>query len=165
MDDNGHEAATLLGGTPVSMSLLAAAAVASYVLTRRPRWPIFFVAVMLGVNQLVLIVKPIVDRPRPPLAIEPMYETASKAFPSGHATAAAACFGAIALLLVTSLPTPWSVLMGTLCGVVILIVGVTRVYLGVHWPSDVIAGWAMGFAWVAIVRAATHPVAAAESPG
>ena len=154
------KAATLLGGTPITMSLLAAGAIASYLVTKRARWPIFFVGVMLGANQVVLIVKPIVGRARPTL--EPIYETMSKAFPSGHATAAAACFGALGLLLVALLPKPWSIVAGIAAGLVILIVGVTRVYLGVHWPTDVIGGWALGLAWVAAVRAATHPVAAAE---
>ena len=156
------KAVTLLGGTPVSMSLLVVGAIASYVVTRRPRWPVFFVAVMLGANQLVLIVKPIVDRARPNVA--PIYDTASKAFPSGHATAAAACFGALGLLCVARFRRPWSIVAGCVCGVLVLLVGVTRVYLGVHWPSDVIGGWGLGLAWVTVVRAATHPVAAAEEP-
>jgi membrane-associated phospholipid phosphatase len=86
------------------------------------------------------VFKVLIGRPRP--------ENVSLGFPSGHATAAAAFFGAV-MILAGSLPPracPWVRALATL---MILLVGAARVILRAHWPSDVLAGIALGLALAA----------------
>lgn len=137
-------AITFVGGTPMIMLLLLGGALLSYVLERTTRWSIFFVSVLALAPQSSALLKELVGRPRPTLS--PLYEIASDAFPSGHATNSAAALGAVAMFVALRSKTPW--IVWGLAGVVVLAVGVTRVYLGVHWPTDVIAGWLLGAAWV-----------------
>ncbi|MDQ4145713.1 MAG: phosphatase PAP2 family protein [Actinomycetota bacterium] len=147
--------ATHLGDGLVVTILAVLGGIGSYLVTRKPRWPVFFAACVLVATQLSSITKALVGRARPTLS--PVYELASDAFPSGHATAAAACYGALALLAGRALPRRWSLPVVSLSLFVILLVGMTRVYLGVHWPTDVLGGWALGGAWVAIVARVLRP--------
>ena len=149
------KAATRLGGTVVMMVLLVGAAVTSYLLTRNPRWPIFFVAVLAGAPQFSTLLKGLLDRPRPVLS--PLYEITSAAFPSGHATAGAACFCAIGFFIAKRNERPRSTVVWICAIAVAFLVGVTRIYLGVHWPSDVLAGWLLGGLWVTAVAWAIRP--------
>ncbi len=149
------KAATTLGGGAATVALLVLGALVSWIATRQPRWPIFFAGVIFGAHQVYTLIKRFVGRDRPTLS--PLDDLASKAFPSGHAAAAAACFGALGYFAVRRLPRPWSLVAVAACALVVLLVGVTRVYLGVHWPSDVLGGWALGVAWVAIVAFVVRP--------
>lgn len=146
---------TFLGGTVATTLLLSGAALVSYAGTKNHRWPGFFVGVLVGAWQLARVIKPLVGRARPDF--QPVYEVASDAFPSGHAAASAACFGALAYWAVLNLRRPWSVVAWAGAALIVALVGVTRVYLGVHWPTDVIAGWVLGAAWVLAVRRVTRP--------
>jgi undecaprenyl-diphosphatase len=105
----------------------------------RARWWLWM-AMMLVAAALPDVVKVVVARARP--------EDTSLGFPSGHATAAAAFFGAV-LYLAGSLPPPArrTVRAGAL--VAVALVGVARVVLRAHWPSDVVGGAALGLALAA----------------
>jgi undecaprenyl-diphosphatase len=88
-----------------------------------------------------------VDRPRPELVSHLMQET-SLSFPSGHAMISALAYltlGALVSRVVRGRTAKIYVLC--LAVFIALLVGVSRIYLGVHWPSDVLAGWCAGFAW------------------
>jgi membrane-associated phospholipid phosphatase len=95
--------------------------------------------------------KQVVRRPRP--------ESAAFAFPSGHATAAAAFFGA-AIYLAGSLPGRARAVVRAVAILGIVLVGLARIVLRAHWPSDVLAGIALGLALASLAAV----IAAADSP-
>jgi membrane-associated phospholipid phosphatase len=85
----------------------------------------------------------------PPLEIEPGYS-----FPSGHSALSMVAYGIFALLVVhSSLARPVKCVVITLLGALVLLVGLSRVYLGVHYPSDVLGGWLSGAAIVLLFEA------------
>ena len=102
----------------------------------RATWWVW-IALMLAAPLAEGAMKMIVGRPRP--------EALSYGFPSGHATAAAAYFGAL-LYLSEPLPRLPRVALRTLAVVLIVLVGVARLMLRAHWPSDVVGGFALGLA-------------------
>lgn len=102
----------------------------------RVRWWVW-TALMVTAPMAEWVLKQVIGRPRP--------EGASFGFPSGHATAAAAFFGAV-VYLAGSLPAPWRGVVRALAFAVIALVGVARVVLRAHWPSDVLGGMALGLA-------------------
>lgn len=101
-------------------------------------------AVVLAGRVTVELLKLIVDRPRPDLAPYPV-AVSSSSFPSGHAANSMTTL--LALVLVLAPPT-WRRPAVAAVVVASVIIGLTRPMLGVHWPSDVIAGWAFGIVWV-----------------
>jgi membrane-associated phospholipid phosphatase len=122
------------------------AAVVVVFLAATHKWALagFLVAATAGTAFLVQVVKELVGRHRPPL-VERLVDAGGAAFPSGHAAQAIACFGALAFVA-WRLRTRRPVLGGGLTVVAVIVFGVgwSRVYLGVHWPSDVLGGWLLG---------------------
>lgn len=152
--------ATYLGGGVVLAFLMTVAAILSFLLTRSVRWPLFFASAVLGIQGMVRVVKSLVGRVRPDFA--PLGEIDTPAFPSGHAAASAACYGAIVYFLLSHFSRRWALLGSLACALVVILVGITRVYMSVHWPSDVVGGWALGGAWAALVVVATSHFAEKE---
>jgi len=110
-----------------------------------------FAASVAGAEVLVEVVKLAVRRPRP-ASLEPLAQAVGFSFPSGHSAVSAAFFGSVAAILAISAGSrrrsaAW--LAGGMA--VAAAVGVSRVALGVHWATDVLAGWALGFGWLALV--------------
>jgi len=113
--------------------------------------------------------------PRPP-ATEAVGVFSGYAFPSGHATDAAAVYGMLAVLLAAALPRRSAkAAVWTVAVVVVGLVGLSRIYLGGHWLTDVLAGFAVGAAWFSSLLVVTQnraapsltpaePTAAAPSP-
>jgi undecaprenyl-diphosphatase len=123
-------------------------AVAGFLALQRKSHAALFVLVAVGGGMLLShLLKMGFDRPRPDLVPHgAMVYTAS--FPSGHATMAAVTYLTLGALLARVQPRRWLKLY--LMGLAVLLtvaVGVSRVYLGVHWPTDVLAGWSLGAAW------------------
>ena len=112
----------------------------------RAAW--FFFASVGGSMLLTQVIKPLVARPRPLLwaSIRPEH---TLSFPSGHAMDTAAIATALVFLCWGSRWRGWVLLLAPLFS---LAVGWSRLYLGVHNPSDVLAGWAAAVAWVAAVQ-------------
>jgi len=119
-------------------------------LIRRPSvWLVPFVAaVCLGQSLLSSSIKDLVDRVRP--AIDPVASTLGPAFPSGHATSAAACYAALALIAGRGRSRATQAALAGGAVFIAVAVGASRVLLGVHWLSDVIGGLALGWAWFAL---------------
>jgi membrane protein DedA with SNARE-associated domain/membrane-associated phospholipid phosphatase len=144
---------TDLGSTTVLpvLGLLAAGAVARLT---RSWWPVAFMATTAaGSLLLTATAKSLVGRPRPP-ATTALVSANGFAFPSGHALNTAAIVGACAVLLWTYRRVRvWST--GT-AAAVILLVGFSRLYLGVHWLTDVLAAYALGFGWLAAIATGFH---------
>jgi undecaprenyl-diphosphatase len=137
---------TALGGTAVLVLLTALAVV--YLLIAG-KWQIaLFVLAAVGGGQIVsTLLKLGVDRPRPDLVPHLMLETSSS-FPSGHAMMSAVTYLTLGALLARISPQRRLKIFFLAVAVLLtLLVGLSRIYLGVHWPSDVLAGWCAGFVW------------------
>src|SRR5690349_14138936 len=143
---------TWLGSTAVIIP--AGVAIGLYFLIRRRDWrPLaLLAAAVAGAIGLYDIVKPLVGRPRPPAAIWIGHYTGA-AFPSGHATQSAAFYAMLAIVLGTGLSFRRRALLWSAAALAVLIVGASRIYLAAHWLTDVLAGYALGATWVAIVVA------------
>jgi undecaprenyl-diphosphatase len=137
---------TALGGLPL-LALLTAAAVGYLLLERKRRSAALVCVSVLGGLVLSLVLKNVFQRPRPDLVPHEM-EAYSSSFPSGHSMMSAATFLTLASLL-ASVQHRRKVKVYLIASAIflMLLVGASRVYLGVHWPSDVVAGWAIGIAW------------------
>ena len=137
-----------LGGW-IGLTVLCVAAIAVLVHERSWLDLAFFVAAFLGSQLVASLLKNGFDRARPDAgSAVPLPDSSS--FPSGHATAGAASLGAVAVLLAERLPSRrarvWLWVVTVALGV---IVGLSRIALGVHYLTDVLAGWCLGVAWLA----------------
>ena len=128
------------GGTPrwVLVGLIAAAV--RYWGGRRPALAI--VAAVLFANITSSLLKAAFDRPRPDL-IAHLEHVSSASYPSGHATSAAALYLTLALLA----PVQWRRATWALAVLMIGLTGLSRIMLGVHWPSDIVGGMLLGAAF------------------
>lgn len=110
---------------------------------RRPD-AVFLVVAVIGAEVLNYAAKHFFGRVRPSLWISRVHEL-TFSFPSGHAMASMATVAALCMLSLTTGRRRLAIVVGSLF---VALVGVSRVYFGVHYPSDVLAGWAASFAWV-----------------
>jgi undecaprenyl-diphosphatase len=103
---------------------------------------------------LAPILKAIFERPRPPVALHEVVERTS-GYPSGHSTQSAAGWLALGLVLTYAATLRTGPSRGrwplVVCGLIVLVVGVSRVVLSVHSPTDVLAGWLLGLACAVVV--------------
>ena len=109
------------------------------------------IALSLGGALLISdLVKLLVSRPRPP--VEHLQAVTGSSFPSGHATQASAFWFSLVLVAPAAGTSPRTTLVAAgLALLIVLAVAASRVYLGVHYPSDVIAGMLLGTGWAAYV--------------
>ena len=147
---------TALGGKAVipTVVLLAAGLLA---LTRRPGLAAGLIASTAGAAVFAFLLKDWADRPRPPAAWRLQDVHTTSAFPSVHAALATVVYVTLGTLAAEA--TPRRAVRAYLVSAGVLVaagVGLTRVYLGVHWLTDVAAGWAVGAAWAYGLRAATR---------
>ena len=142
---------TALGGIAVVVG--AGLVFAGYLALRRRFADVAILAASLAGAQVIsAIAKFLISRPRPDL-VSHEAEIYSASFPSGHTLMATVAYVTFAMLIAADfsdrrvrdylLVVAW---------VVALAVGASRIYLGVHWPSDVLAGWAVGALWMIALR-------------
>jgi len=137
---------TSLGSTSI-LTLVTVSVVAYFLVRRQPRTALFMLAAVAGGQVLGTLLKLGVERPRPELVPHLMNET-SYSFPSGHAMMSAVTFLTLGSLAARALKDRAArIYVLCLAVAVTLLVGASRIYLGVHWPSDVLGGWFAGFAW------------------
>jgi undecaprenyl-diphosphatase len=137
---------TALGSLSV-LTFLTLAVVLYFALDGRPRTSLYVVVAVAGGAALTFALKFLFDRPRPSL-IAPEALPGDPSFPSGHAAVSAVVYLTLGLLLAQAVPKRrLKAYVVALAVALTLAVGASRVYLGVHWPTDVLAGWALGGAW------------------
>ena len=139
---------SLFGGSTVIIAVAVITAVVEYARTRRAAIFGFMTVVVAGESIVTWATKTIVARPRPNIHRLTGFSGAS--FPSGHAAAAAATFAAVAFLLGRRRSPRTKALLAAAAAAIAVGVATTRVLLGVHWLTDVLAGLAVGWAWFAI---------------
>ena len=140
---------TALGSTVVLGTLLLV--VTGYLFAAGKRHTGWFVlATVLGGTALNSLLKLAFARPRPDL-VTPLTQVLTLSFPSGHAALSAICYLTLgALLAQTQTSRAIRIHFIATAMVLTLLVGVSRIYLGVHYPTDVLAGWCIGIAWALI---------------
>ena len=147
-----------------SFALLAPLSVAFLLLRRwkRPADDIALLVIAAGSAVLPIVVKLIVARPRP--TFEQLNALKSLSFPSEHTTQAAAIYLTIAILLSRGLDRGWRALAIVLAIVIAVGVAWSRVYLGVHYPTDVAAGLLLGWSWALLVFHWARPKLVEDQP-
>lgn len=105
------------------------------------------VTVLLLASVSNIALKQVINRARP--SLEHLVEVYTLSYPSGHAMSAMGFYGFLVFLVLRyQMKTAWKVILTTLLVFIILAIGVSRIYLGVHYPSDVLAGYIGGLIWV-----------------
>ena len=149
---------TVLGSGSVLIVMVITASL--FLWLTKHHWSVYVLAFgLVGGEVLNSVLKAWFDRPRPTSVLW-LTQVTSFSFPSGHAMESMIAYGSIAYLIGRLEPT--LLLRRVTWGVAIIIVGLigfSRMYLGVHYPSDVIAGYLIGIAWVGLVAATIEAVA------
>ncbi len=146
------KAVTSLGSSPVLAAVVTLAAI--YLLIRR-RWrlTLYLVVTCAGAFVLDPVIKALVGRLRPVVA-HPVAHGIGNSFPSGHSLDSIVCYGALLLVFLPAAKGRWRVYFISVVSVLVALIGISRILLGVHFISDVIAGWAIGVAWLGVTAVA-----------
>ncbi|CAN5710116.1 phosphatase PAP2 family protein [soil metagenome] len=156
-------------GRPPLLAAVVLVAVLLVWRTGHRRRVVFLVATSLGGGIVDTLVKAAVDRPRP-VVDHPVATALGKSFPSGHAMSSTVTYGALLVAVWPWIPARFrrSALVATV--LLVLAVGTSRLFLGVHFVSDVVGGYVLGLAWLAAATAVfavwrrEEPVAALDEP-
>jgi undecaprenyl-diphosphatase len=136
-------------GSPLVLSILGIALAVYFVV--RHAWVFFasWIAALIGIGILDWLLKEAVHRPRPAYAVAILHGH-SFSFPSGHALASLVAYGMTAYFVIVLWvrEDSWRTSVICLATILIVAVGLSRLYLGVHYFSDVIAGYAAGGVWL-----------------
>lgn len=143
---------TLLGD-PVLLIFVIVAAIAAFKQDAAGvGWALVAVVIASVVNGAI---KQILQRKRPDTLYVSLMRFKTYSFPSGHAFGASVIYGLAAYLSVSFLGSPWEILAVIAWFALIVLVGISRVYLGAHYPSDVIAGWLLGLLSLVLIIKST----------
>jgi membrane-associated phospholipid phosphatase len=149
-DDEGDVLRVLTGGGNAAIRVLVLAPLAGW-LAWQHKWRLLVLVVAGGalvgaVNELL---KSIFDRPRP--SYDGNIEANGYSYPSGHASGTAAMVTVLVLVFWPVVSRAWRWVFVALAIAAAVVVGYTRVALGVHFTSDVVGGWCLGIAWVLLL--------------
>lgn len=140
---------TALGGTAI-LVLVTSLVIAFLMISGKWQIALFVFAAVAGGQVVSSLLKFGIDRPRPDLVPHLMVET-SQSFPSGHAMMSAVTYLTLGSLLARIVQhRSQKIFLLAVAVLLTVMVGVSRIYIGVHWPSDVLAGWCLGFAWAMV---------------
>jgi len=141
----------IFGPTPLR---IAALGLVIWLLRRQARRLALWATITMAVGGVLgMLLKLLVGRHRPDL-LDPVAQATGFSFPSGHALNAALAAGVFVLVLLPVARGTWRWALWGAAVTVTVLTGLSRVVLGVHWTSDVIAGWLLGMAVVAVTAAA-----------
>ncbi|TDU84456.1 undecaprenyl-diphosphatase [Kribbella voronezhensis] len=150
-------ALTFIGDVPVLVVLTLAAAALAYRWTRSWRPAALLLFTMAGSAALTFGLKAVVERQRPGITYVLGAVDTGFAFPSGHTLNSTVFLGLLAALLWVRSPfaTP-RVVVAIAAALLSIGIGLSRLYLGYHWATDVLAGWTIALTWLAIVGTAAR---------
>jgi undecaprenyl-diphosphatase len=117
-------------------------------------WPeaAMVVIAWAGEGAIWMFLSGVFERSRPVFETPVWHQMTAPGFPSGHSISAVMCYGLLAYLLVPKMPSRvWKVIVIITAGLIIVYIGFSRVFIGDHYVSDVLAGLALGIAWSALV--------------
>ncbi|MFI7599366.1 phosphatase PAP2 family protein [Actinoplanes sp. NPDC049681] len=137
-----------LGGRPIMLWLVVIAAVA-LLIRKRIRLAVYLVITGIGALLLDPSLKALVARVRP-VVEAPVAHAPGNSFPSGHALGSMIVYGALLLVFLPAVSSRHRKWFVTVMAVIVLAIGLTRISLGVHYVSDVLAGWFLGAAWLGV---------------
>ena len=147
--------ATALGSQAVILGVSAGAMIGLWLGGRRGEARLVLV-VIAGAELCLLLIKAFFHRPRPD-AFFGVIAPPSYSFPSGHALLSLCCYGTLAALAGARLGSGARRAVRIAAAVLILAIGVSRIYLGVHYPTDVIGGYLVAIAWMAVATLIQKP--------
>lgn len=143
---------TDLGGTTMLVWLLVVGSI--WLLLRRQPWVALYVVVSAGGAMILnAVVKELVGRLRP-VVDSPVYTVPGLSFPSGHAMSSLVTYGVLLLVFGPLVHTSARRVFTVVVAVIVVAVGFTRMALGVHYLSDVLAGWLLGMLWLVLTTLA-----------
>jgi undecaprenyl-diphosphatase len=154
-----------LAGSPGFLIAVAALAIVRFRMTGRPRTAVLFLITVIGAEALDQILKLVFHRTRP-VAFFGLNEPVGYSFPSGHALVCCSFYGVLAAFAAArtrSRARRWMYWMAA--ALLIATIGISRIYLGVHYPSDVLAGYAAAVVWVLSVASAWRWMRQSRSGG
>ncbi|MBZ9982569.1 phosphatase PAP2 family protein [Mesorhizobium sp. BR-1-1-8] len=155
LEEMGRDVTSL--GSFVFLGFVSVAAVGYLLITGKRRYAVLVAAAVAGGEAISTILKLVFDRQRPDIVHSARVFTAS--FPSGHAMLSAVTFLTLGALLAKANPNPGvKAYFVSLAVFLTVMVGLSRVYLGVHYPTDVLAGWCVGSAWAILCWSAIQRI-------
>ncbi|MHB9433506.1 MULTISPECIES: phosphatase PAP2 family protein [unclassified Mesorhizobium] len=155
LEEMGRDVTSL--GSFAFLCFVSVAAVGYLLIAGKRSYAVLVAAAVAGGEAISTLLKIAFDRPRPDLIHATRVFTAS--FPSGHAMLSAVTFLTLGALLAKANPDPRvKAYFVSLAVFLTVIVGLSRVYLGVHYPTDILAGWCVGSAWAILCWSAVQRI-------
>jgi membrane-associated phospholipid phosphatase len=134
-------------GKPVTLVVVVGAVVVWALVRRARRLALFLAVTGIGAGIVNTSLKLAVGRARPDVEV-PVHEAFGLSFPSGHAMLSTACYGALLVALLPLVPAGWRAAARWATVTLVLLIGFSRLTLGVHFLTDVLGGHILGLAWL-----------------
>lgn len=137
-------------GDPVAVSLVTVAVIGTGLYMSNIR--LAMSGAMIPFTLLIgSLLKLLFERARPVTEYAMNMKLQTFSFPSGHSSGSMITYGLLAYVAYTKLPEPWNYVVGGILLLIPIFVGLSRIYLGAHFPSDVLAGWLLGIIALCVI--------------